>query len=135
MERLVEMVKQHEGFRRTVYKDTVGKMTIGYGLNVEDKGLDKFEAELLLRNHLLELEAQLKEYDWFRIQDRVRKDALIDMAYNLGVTGLLQFKNMIRALRDKDYTQAKAEALDSKWARQVGVRADKISSMLESGEY
>lgn len=135
MERLVEMVKQHEGFRQTVYKDSVGKMTVGFGLNVEDKGVSEWEAEFLLRNHLLELEAQLKEYEWFRIQDRVRKDALIDLAYNLGVTGLLQFKRMIRALKAKDYTQAKAEALDSKWARQVGVRADKISGMIESGEY
>lgn len=135
MERLVEMVKQHEGFRNKPYKDSVGVLTIGYGTNLEHRGVDKFEAELMLRNELLDMEAKLNQNEWFRMQDRVRKDALVDMAYNLGYNGLLQFKNMIRALSRKDYARAKAEALDSKWARQVGVRADRISGMLESGRY
>ena len=134
MKELVEQIKTHEGFRKFPYKDTVGKLTIGHGWNLEDRGIDEFEAELILRFQLLEIESQLKMFSWFNKQNRVRKDALIDMAFNLGLNGLLKFHNMIRALEREDFTRAKAEALDSKWARQVGVRADTISSMLESGE-
>lgn len=135
MEKLVEMVKQHEGFREKPYKDTVDKLTIGFGWNLEDTPLNPFIAELILRDHILNTEIKLMNYDWFRMQNRVRKDALIDMAVNMGVGGLLKFKRMIACLYDKDYTGAKSEALDSKWAGQVGVRAHRISSMLESGEY
>lgn len=135
MEKLVEMVKRHEGFMPHPYKDSVGVSAVGYGTNLEARGVTEFEAELMLRNELLDVEATLNQYTWFNSQNRARKDALVNMGYNLGVTGLLGFKNMITALSQNNYSKAKREALNSKWARQVGSRAKELAEIIETGSY
>lgn len=131
---IIEQLKLHEGLRTKPYKDTVGKTTIGIGRNLDDKGISKDEAHLLCRNDVLEVSEQLAQYDWFSQLDHVRKKVLIDMAFNLGIAGLLSFKNMIQCLKDKEFVAAANEMVNSRWHHQVKTRALRLEEMMRTGE-
>ena len=129
---LTDDIKRDEGLRLKPYKCTAGKLTIGYGRNLEDRGVTEQEANYLLANDLLKVKSQLKkEVVFFESLDEERQAALINMGFNLGITGLLKFKRMLKALEDENYDAAAAEALNSRWARQVGARADRIADKLK----
>ncbi|KXB08575.1 hypothetical protein AKJ59_00775 [candidate division MSBL1 archaeon SCGC-AAA385M02] len=134
--RLRDQLKRHEGFRGKPYEDTTGHTTIGYGRNLEANPLSKSEASLMLENDIIRTYNELiKRLPWILDLNRVRQEALINMAFNLGVGGLLRFKKMLKALREEEYSQAGAEALASKWAEQVGNRATEIAFQIKRGEY
>lgn len=133
-ETLSEMLLRHEGYRQFMYYDTVGVPTCGVGRNLQDKGLSKEEAEFLLDNDIAECQEDLKkEYLWFQDLNRARSNAMTDMRFNLGSAGFAKFKRMIEAMEQKDYEQAAHEMMDSKWAIQVGQRANELSCMVSSG--
>jgi lysozyme len=67
--------------------------------------------------------------------DSVRADVLVNMAFNMGVNGLLKFKKMIAAIDDRNYDEAAIEMLNSRWAVQVGKRANELSKQMRTGEY
>lgn len=115
------------------YTDTVGKTTIGYGRNLEDNGISFAEAQYLFENDFAQVQKQLSQYAWYRSQPENVMAALINMCFNLGITKLLGFKKMIAALTEHDYTTAALEALDSKWAIQVGERAKDVAIMMREG--
>jgi lysozyme len=115
------------------YRCTAGKLTIGVGRNLDDKGITQDEALFLLRNDIATVTTQLQKYDWYINVDPIRRKVLIDMAYNLGITGLLQFRRMIAALERGDYEGAADQMLDSRWAEQVGMRATRLAEMMRSG--
>jgi lysozyme len=93
------------------------------------------EAEYLLRNDvarvITELHARLPFYE--RLPDR-KKQALANMAFQLGVAGLMNFRRMLSAIKDEDWTRARMEALDSKWASQTPARAREVANMLGEQE-
>ena len=124
----------HEGLRLKPYRCTAGKLTIGVGRNLEDKGISHHEALFLLRNDIVEVTAQLERFDWFRALGPVRRKVLIDMCFNLGIQGLLGFKQMIEALKQSDYQAAADEMVSSKWYRQVGERGRRLERMMRTGE-
>lgn len=134
---LSNQLKRHEGLRLKPYKCTAGKITIGYGRNLEDKGISVSEAELMLSNDIREFESSLEKrlpvYSSSKL-NQARKDALTNMAFNLGIDGLLKFKNMIAALEAEYYTLAASEMLDSRWAKQVGPRAIELAEQIRTGE-
>lgn len=133
MSRRVSMVARHEGYRQHIYVDTVGKQTIGYGFNLE-QGLDATESRLVLEYRLNMLDEQLAYMlPFYTRLSAVRQDVLCDMAYNLGINGLLKFKMMIRALEKEDYYQASFEMMNSRWAEQVGHRARELSMLMKNG--
>jgi len=134
MAHITEQLILHEGLRLKPYRDTVGKLTIGVGRNLDDVGISRDEAEYLLRNDIAKVMASLSKFDWFNSLDFVRRKVIIDMAFNLGLGGLLLFKNMISAIKEQDYKRAAAEMLDSKWAQQVKTRADRLALMMETGK-
>ena len=134
-DKLVELLKIHEGFRAKVYKCTAGKLTIGYGLNVEDKGLTEAQAEYLLRDHLAELRGNLGALPWFQTLDDVRQAVVIDMAYNLGIGGLLKFQKMISWVRVGNFKLAAGEMRNSRWYNQVGQRAKRLTYMMQTGHW
>lgn len=122
----VEMVCFEEGFRSKPYKCSNGYPTFGYGIKLADKNanIDNFTVEipepvakLWTRMHLQEMDGKLSKYDWFLNQSMDVQSVLISMAYQMGVSNLLKFKNMIAALSVNDMETAVKEALDSKWAR------------------
>lgn len=111
----------------------IGKLTIGYGINAEE-GLKEYEAEWLLKERIMCAYEEVKSTAWWHhVNTDGRQIALTDMCFNLGLTSLLGFKKMIAAIQAEDWEQAAKEALDSLWARQVGVRAERIAEMLKTG--
>ena len=131
---LLDDLKQDEGLRLLPYKDTVGKLTIGYGLNL-DAGISEIEAHWLLQNRVNDIRRNLySAFTWYRFLNDTRKDVIVNMVYNLGLAGVLRFKKLIERLELHDYKGAAHEMLDSKWASQVGKRAERLAQTMMSGE-
>lgn len=123
-----------EGLRLKPYRDTVGVLTIGYGRNLDHVGISEDEAALMLEN---DITAALEGLDlflpWWRRLDGVRQRVLADMAFNLGVTKLLKFRNTLAAVQRGDYRAAARGMRNSLWARQVKGRAVRLATMMETG--
>ena len=132
-EPLIDRLKPDEGLVLTPYKDDLGFLTIGYGTLLEN-GLSEFECYLLLlvraRQSMMEL--QRAKPIVTKLSDN-RLFALSNMAYNLGVPKLMKFKNMWAAIEVDDFESAADHALDSRWAKQVGKRADRVTDLLRDG--
>lgn len=134
----LEMLKRFEGFSAEPYTDSVGVLTVGYGRNLEANPFTPEEAEVWLTDHYLKTVAELARRGWEPLLNSLtepRREALCQMAYQLGVPRLLGFQRMLAALRRKDWQAAHDEALDSKWARQDPDRAAVIAEMLLSGAW
>ena len=126
------LITRHEGWRSHPYLDDVGKITIGVGRNLSDRGLAEDEILLLLENDMT-LAQQICEAQYgaaFGRACRRRQLALMSMAFNLGAPRLGGFRRMRAAIQSGDWHQAAREALDSRWASQVGTRAGEIADML-----
>lgn len=136
-QQLFRMLKEHEGFVPHAYYDSLGYITIGYGRLIDKRkggGISKFEAHELLDNDVRETMRSLDEHiPWWRSLDDPRQVAVVDMAFNLGVTGLMGFHNMLMALEQGQCEMAAREALNSLWAKQVGSRANEIAKILVDG--
>lgn len=131
---LIHQLTLHEGMRKFPYKCTGGKLTIGIGRNLDDRGITEEEADYLLSNDIDDFEDRLtREIPWMVGLDPIRQRVLIDMAFNLGVPGLLKFKRTLAAIRGKEYDRAAGMMLDSRWATQVGQRAKRLSHMMATG--
>lgn len=136
MQQLIEMIKQHEGLRLKPYKCTADKLTIGYGRNLEDRGITQKEAEVLLINDIYLCYQELECFSWFSDLDNVRQMALVDLCFNMGLPTLLKFRKALAAMAEGLYEKAAEEFLDSKWARQVGAnRSGKLADMIRTGEF
>ena len=139
MEKLLAMLKRHEGVESHAYECSEGKITVGVGRNIDAEGgigLSDEEIDFLLQNDIERCIVELSsEYDWFADLDDTRKDAMVDIAFNLGITRLRLFKRALAAMAEGNYKQAATEFLDSKWAKQVGGRALELTDMISSGEY
>lgn len=128
-----KLIKKHEGLRLKPYRCPAGKLTIGYGRNLDDVGISEGEAEVLLTNDISRAigEAQiLAGHAWVDLSDN-RKAVLVDMVFNLGLTRLSKFYKFLAALREGDYATAAKEMLNSKWAKQVGRRAITLAYIME----
>jgi len=132
---LIERVKLHEGFRSTPYLDTVGVLTVGYGRNLEAQPFTEQECAAWLIRELEDIaEEQLPTYGLLELDNKIRREVLVEMQFNLGETGLQRFRKMFLALAAKDFDTAAAEMLDSKWARQVGQRAVTLANLMRAGK-
>jgi lysozyme len=129
-----DWIKKCEGFRDKLYFDEEGIPTIGWGRNLSHNGITKSEADILFENDYSKAAKDLSPFYWYMIQPMQVKYALINMCFNLGIGGLLEFRKMIAALSVKNYTQAAIEALNSKWADQVGNRAKDIAVMIREAK-
>ena len=129
-----EQLIRHEGLELRAYVDTVGKVTIGVGRNLTDVGISRAEALTLLQNDLATVDRGLSQQaPWFVTLDSVRRKVLVDMAFNLGVAGLLKFTRTLAAVQAGRYDEAATLMLQSKWARQVKARAVTLAAMMRSG--
>lgn len=138
-EKLLEMLKRHEGVEHHIYRCSAGFWTLGAGRNVDPQGglgLSDDEVDYLLQNDIERVIKELSaEYRWFNSLDDVRKDAMIDISFNLGATRLRGFKRALAAMEVADYKTAAKEFLDSKWSRDVKGRATELCYMIEMGSY
>lgn len=133
---LIKMLTEEEGYRKHPYECTAGKLTIGIGRNLDDRGISKLEAHFLLANDIDTAIDELKvSLPFFKELSPIRQVVLVDMTFNLGITGLLKFKNTLRLIEEGKYSAAAKEMLNSRWAKQVGRRAKRLSRMMESGRY
>lgn len=134
---LTDLIKKHEGFRSSPYRCSAGKITIGWGRNLDDVGLTEQEAEILLQNDIKRAEDDLQTVfapDFlFSVLTYNRYSVLVNMVFNLGITRFRGFKNMIKAVKEKDWDRAALEMLDSRWAKQVKTRAYELARMMEKG--
>ena len=138
MSNLIEMLKRHEGVRSHVYLCSAGYETIGVGRNIAESGLglSDDEVEYLLNNDIERVRQELTDnYFWFPALNEARQDAMIDICFNLGMTRLRGFVNALEAMSREQFDVAADEFMDSRWATQVGNRANEITEMIRVGEY
>ena len=135
MDRIKEQLVRHEGLRLKPYRCTAGKLTIGIGRNLDDCGITQSEAYVMLINDIMNCEKQLQSKipDIYNGLDEVRKSVLLNMCFNLGINGLLGFKNTLAFVKAGDWERAANNMLVSKWAKQVGRRAIELSELMRKG--
>ena len=124
---LIDDIKQEEGFKGVVYKCTEGFDTIGYGTKLP---IDEEEATLLLEYRLNKTRANLLSSLYNYDLPNEVWDILLNMSYQLGVGGVLKFKKMLEALKNKDYVEASKQGMDSLWAKQTPNRAKRLMDRL-----
>jgi lysozyme len=131
---MVRQLRLHEGERLKPYRCTAGKLTIGVGRNLDDRGITREESAMLLANDITAEERELlRALPWVAMLDEVRQRVLLDMSFNMGLVGLLGFKNTLARIEAGQYQAAATMMLDSKWAKQVGQRAERLSRMMATG--
>ena len=143
-------LKRDEGEVLYVYDDATGKPivkgsvvkgypTVGIGILLDkDKGggLRPEESEFIFRNRLKLLDAELSDrLPWIAGLDPARKGVLINMAFQMGVAGLLGFKNTLALIQSGKYQEAARAMLQSKWAAQTPARAQRLSNQMATGQW
>jgi len=156
MKELLDQLVEHEGLELVAYEDSLGIDTIGIGRNLENRGLTETElahigkdvsdicewgitkedAYYLAENDIKIVEKEVCEAHSCVVElDEIRQRIIIDMAFNMGVPRLNKFKKMWKAIDEENFEEAKIQMLDSRWARQVGNRAVRLSNAMETGEW
>lgn len=126
---------RHEGVRLKPYRDTVGKLTIGIGRNLDDVGISEEESKVLLRNDINKVGHDLTDHiGWWNSLDEARRIVLMNMCFNLGIARLLGFQKFLTALQNGDYQKAADEMKDSLWYKQVKGRGVELEQMMRTGE-
>ena len=126
------LLEQQEGFRAKPFRDSRGFLTIGNGTNL-DAGITRVQAAALMQCQLDANEPALLAFPWFAGLDPVRRGVIENMAYNIGVSGVLEFKDMLAAIEAKDWPEAAHQMRASKWRVQVGDRALVLADIMETG--
>lgn len=131
---LMAELKRDEGIRLKPYRDTVGKLTIGVGRNLDDVGISPEEATALLQNDIANVTKALDgALPWWSGLDEVRQRVLANMAFNMGIRTLLTFKQTLGHVQAGRYLEAAQAMLQSKWSQQVGPRAERLAVMMRDG--
>lgn len=143
---LIAELVQDEGIRLTCYDDATGKPltpgtalaghpTIGIGRALDVNGISQAEAYYLLGNDIDRTETELlRRLPWLTEVDEERRRVLLNMAFNLGIDGLMQFHDTLRYVEEGRYELAARSMEGSKWYRQVGARAVRLAARMRVGE-
>jgi lysozyme len=139
-ENLGKQLTLDEGVEPQVYKDSLGLWTIGIGRLVDPSvpgcGLRPDEIQYLFNNDLEDrLESLFKKLPWMAELDEARQGVLLNMSFQLGVTGLLKFVNTLELIKQKRFTEAATAMLQSKWAKQTPKRAGRLAKQMLTGEW
>lgn len=136
---LIRQLRDEEGEVLHVYKDHLGYDTIGVGRLLDRRkggGITREESEYLLSNDIAKVNAQLDaNIPWWRKLDEPRQAVLQGMAFQMGITNLLGFKNTLRMVESGDYEAAGNGMLNSLWAKQTPGRANRMSKQMKTGEW
>ena len=128
IDNVVVDLKSDEGFEGMPYEDSRGNMTIGYGTKLP---LTKNEATVLLRMRTIQKHEELSmRKPLYRQLPQQAREVLLNMAYQLGVSGLLGFKKMWEALQKRDFSEAADEMIDSEWYRQTPNRVERLANIM-----
>lgn len=124
-------LKADEDVRYKPYRDTVGKLTIGCGRNLDDVGISDSEVDFLLMTDVGRAEGGLDHWmPWWRQQPDNVQMVLVQCAFNMGIEGLMEFKVMLGRVQAGDYAGAAEAMLESKWAGQVHDRATRLANLM-----
>ena len=136
LNRIKAQLVRHEGLRLKPYRCTAGKMTIGIGRNLDDRGISQNEAYAMLERDIQDCEQWLidKIPEVYNKLDEIRQSVLLNMCFNMGIKGLLEFKNTLAFIAAGDWERAANNMLASKWAKQVGRRAIELSELMRKGK-
>ncbi|MBF0339681.1 MAG: glycoside hydrolase family protein [Magnetococcales bacterium] len=149
LERMRDQLIAHEGLRLKAYRCTADKLTIGVGYNIDAhgvpfgmtldqimvNGITRDQAMTLLTNGINDcIQALTGALPWWKSLDEIRRRVLIDMCFNLGINGLCGFYTTLGHVQAGRYDQAATAMLDSRWAKQVGNRANRLSQMMRTGQ-
>lgn len=131
---LMQELVRDEGLKTMPYRCTAGKLTIGVGRNIEDRGITNAEAMYLLNNDMAICESELTVVfpKWRELSD-TRQRVLLNMIFNLGRVRLAGFKKFLACLEMQDFKGACDQMMDSAWAQQVGQRAVRLRDMMLRG--
>lgn len=133
---LADQLRRDEGWRTYPYKDSVGKQTIGYGRNLDDVGISPQEGDFLLANDIRAAQVSLEShFPWVMALDSVRQGVLAAMVFNMGIAGLAGFTDFLSKVHANQFKAAGYAMLNSKWAEQVGARAQRLAIQMETGEW
>jgi lysozyme len=131
-----EQLIRDEGCRLKPYKDTVGKLTIGIGRNLDDVGISIQEAHYLLDNDIEHAKNNCTaNIQFFKNLDDARQGVLVNMCFNMGIGKLLHFPRMLGAMERGDWNAAADEMLNSKYASDVGDRAKRLAEQMKTGQW
>lgn len=124
---------EHEGIKLSPYRCTAGKLTIGVGRNLDDRGISQATATQMLEEDIEIVLDELKRAlpFWEKLKWNY-KEALVDLAFNMGVPRLMMFKRMLTAIEADEPDKAAEELLESRYASQVGIRASNIAALLRA---
>lgn len=128
---LTKWLELDEGCKLKPYYCTAGKLTIGVGRNLEDTGITKAEAQFMLEGDIVRLMKELDElFPEWRDLSETRQMVVLNMCFNMGTFGFLNFKRTIAYMRAEKFSEAADEMLRSQWADQVGDRAKRLSEAM-----
>ena len=129
---LLDNIKESEGFRNRVYKCTAGFDTIGYGFAIKDLTMDEDIATMILERKVAELKLRVhNKFPFITDLPESVQDVVIEMCYQMGVSGFSKFSKTIQYLKDHEFECAGIEMLDSRWAKQTPNRAKKLSDIVK----
>jgi lysozyme len=136
---LIRQLKADEGVVSHAYQDHLGYWTIGVGRLIDKRkggGLRPSEIDFLLQNDIDDrIEALTRRLPWFQDLDDARRGVLLNMSFQLGVDGLLTFKNTLKLVELGDYAAAAKNMLLSKWATQTPARANRMAEQMRTGQW
>lgn len=133
-----QLIRDEGNFQRFAYQDSEGFWTIGFGRCIDQrkgKGISLAEAEAMLDADIRDFTADvLVALPWAVGLDEARREALVNIAFNVGTQGLLGFKKALVAMQAGDWFTAAAHFMDSRWAGQVGIRAERLAEQIRTGQ-
>ena len=134
-----ERIKRHEGFRDMLYKDSLGKATIGWGhlVTPQDKIIEGVQYSNSFLTEIFEKDFQIACNNANKLLNGMdisieAVGVIIEMVFQLGMTGVSKFKKMLDALEKQDYESASNEMLSSAWAKQTPERCQELSSIIKN---
>ena len=131
---LIKELTKDEGLILMPYRDTVGKLTLGIGRNIDDVGISIDEANFMLENDIAKVIQQLdKSLPWWHDLSEIRQRVLCNMTFNIGIKSLLKFTDTLNNIKIGNYKQAANNMRLSRWYKQVGARAERLAVMMEKG--
>jgi lysozyme len=140
---IIDQLKRDEGFRPNIYIDTVGKRTCGYGHNLDANPLpdqtfpiNEIQATQILGKDIERISMLLQnKLPWIITLDEARHGCLQNLAFNMGVMGLLGFHKTLAAVQSGDYNGAAQDLQASVWYTQVGDRAKRLVQQMLTGQW
>lgn len=123
-------LRRDEGEKLFPYVDTAGKITIGIGHNLTDLGITTEESAIILQDDVMRVAIRCGKFSWFPKLSSIRQRVVLNMVFNLGLSGFLEFKETIACIGTEDYAGAAKNMENSQWATQVGARATRLIYMM-----